>query len=280
MQIYIGVDGGGSGCRAAVGLGDAAPVGFGAAGPANVFSDFDGAIGNVRSAIGQAVAQAGVAPNASATARVHLGLAGVLDAAMAQRVAQALGGDPRVTDDRPTMLAGALGGGEGALAAIGTGSFVARRCGGDLRAVGGWGLVLSDEASGAWLGRALLAETLAAQDGMVGATALTRDTLAHFGTPSDVVAFAASAAPHAFAVFAPSVVAAAQAGDVTAVRLMTRGADWIEQALLATGADPAEPLCLTGGLGTAYVDYLTKPWHLADPIGTALDGALILAREQ
>jgi hypothetical protein len=45
-------------------------------------------------------------------------------------------------------MRGALGPGDGTVAAIGTGSFFGRRSGGAYRYLGGWGYQLGDEASG------------------------------------------------------------------------------------------------------------------------------------
>ncbi len=48
------------------------------------------------------------------------------------------------------------------------------------RFVGGWGLLRSDEASAAWLGRTALAETLLAEDGMRPIAGLATSILARF----------------------------------------------------------------------------------------------------
>jgi len=61
--------------------------------------------------------------------------------------------------------------------------------------------------------------------------------------------------------------------------IVTQGADWLERALIALGHDDALPLCLIGGLGPRYRDLLARGGRrFIDPLGTALDGALILAR--
>lgn len=53
----------------------------------------------------------------------------------------------------------------GALAGVGTGSYVGFLTGGSVRFAGGWGLALGDEASGAWLGREVLRAALMAHEG-------------------------------------------------------------------------------------------------------------------
>ncbi|MGR3464458.1 BadF/BadG/BcrA/BcrD ATPase family protein [Limimaricola sp.] len=277
--LYLGLDGGGTGCRAA--LWRDGVIGRGAAGPANATSDIEGAVANLRAAIRAAAAQAGLPEAALSRVVGHAGLAGVQTPEVAARVAARLPGRCRVTEDRDIAIAGALGAsGDGAVLAIGTGSFVALRRGGAYRAVGGWGLQLSDQASGGWIGRAALAATLEAADGMRAQTGLTGALLARMGgTPQHIVGFAGAARPGDYAALAPMVVAAARAGDDVATGIMARGAAWLERGLEALGHRAAEPVCLTGGLGPAYRAALERPGRVfAAPRGTPLDGALMLAR--
>ncbi len=277
--LFLGIDGGGTGCRAALWRGG--PIGQGAAGPANLTSDFEGGLANIAEAIARAAQAAGLSNKDLHHAIGHAGLAGVQSEAMARRVAEALPGRCRVTEDRDIAIAGALGPeGDGAVLAIGTGSFVGLRRDGAIRAVGGWGLQLSDQASGAWLGRAALAATLEAVDGMRARTALCDALLDRMGgTPQDIVGFAAKATPAAYGALAPMVLEAAEAGDALARALFERGALWLDRALAALGHAAHEPICLTGGLGPRYRAALDRPGRrFAAPRGTPLDGALILAR--
>ncbi|MCP1168554.1 BadF/BadG/BcrA/BcrD ATPase family protein [Limimaricola litoreus] len=277
--LFLGIDGGGTGCRAALWRGG--PIGQGAAGPANLTSDFEAGLANIGKAIARAAQAAGLPEETVQTAIGHAGLAGVQSEAMAHRVAAALPGRCRVTEDRDIAIAGALGPEEdGAVLAIGTGSFVGLRRAGTIRAVGGWGLQLSDQASGAWLGRAALAATLEAIDGMRDRTALCDALLDRVGgTPQDIVGFAASANPATYGTLAPMVLGAAEAGDALACALFEQGAQWLDRALGALGHAAHEPICLTGGLGPRYRAALDRPGRrFLAPRGTPLDGALILAR--
>lgn len=277
--LAIGIDGGGSRCRAAVAGPEGRVLGRGEAGPANVSTDLDEALASIRAAVGAALAAAGAA--ADAVGAAHAGLAGVMTEADARRVAAALPFPSAVTDDRPTSVAGALGARDGALAAVGTGSFLALKRGAALRCVGGWGAEVGDQASGAWLGRALLERVLLACDGLAPGTGLTSVTLAAFGgDPNAIVRFAAAARPADLAAHAPAVVEAADAGDPAAADLMRRGAAYLTQALDAFALREDEVLCLIGGLGPRYAAWLS-PGHrgrAVPPEGDALDGALRLAR--
>lgn len=277
--LYLGIDGGGTGCRAAIWRDGV--IGLGAAGPANLTSDFEGGLANLRLAITAAARSAGLVDAELEQAIGHAGLAGVQTDDMARKVAGQLPGRCRVTEDRDIAIAGALGAeGDGAVLAIGTGSSVGLRRGGTIRAVGGWGLQLSDQASGGWLGRAALAGALEAVDGMRDRTALSEALLARMGgTPQEIVGYAASARPADYGALAPMLVQALEAGDPLARDLFARGAGWLDRALATLGHRPEEPICLTGGLGPRYRALLDRPDRcFVAPLGTPLDGALILAR--
>ncbi|MCB2116896.1 MAG: ATPase [Rhodobacteraceae bacterium] len=275
-SVLIGVDGGGTSCRLALiaeGLRHEVRLG-----PANASTGFEAAVATLSEALRQAATLARLSPDDIAGATAHFGLAGVMNAEIAGRVAarmpiRAL----TVTDDRPTTIAGALGGGDGTVAAIGTGSFIGRQAGGTLRGIGGWGFYLGDQASGAWLLRRCFEEVMLAVDGLGPKTELVRTILAaHGDDPGRIVQFSLSARPADYATLAREVVGAADRGDALGMRLMEEGTRYIRAAMTALGWQPGEAFCLTGGLGPAYEARLGL--QVVAPKGTALDGALVLAR--
>lgn len=272
-MLVVGVDGGGTGCRAAVEV-DGHVCAVAEGGAANVTSDPETAIRNVVQAVEAAARQAKVDVSG---AIAHVGLAGVMGQEDAAWVAARLPfAQVAVSDDRPTMVAGALGNEDGSVAAIGTGSFVATRHRGEFRFAGGWGLAVSDQASGAWLGREVLARALMCFDGLEPYSALTVDVMREFGDDGNaIVSFSQKAAPSDFAEFAPMIVNAALAKDAIGVDLMATGARYLRSALKAVGC--SSKVCLTGGVGPHYAPYL-EGLKCERPSGSALDGALMLAR--
>lgn len=275
------VDGGGTGCRVAVADRDGAVLARASGGPANYATDSAQAVGNLLDAVRRAVAELGGDASTLRCLAAHVGVAGILGDADARDMASRLPfARCTVSDDRVTSLAGALGAADGVLLAIGTGSFAAMRRGGAVRLVGGWGLNLGDQASGARLGRDLLENTLLAGDGLLAETDLTRAVLARFGgTPAGLVAFAARARPSDYAELAPLVIGAADAGDGVARALMERGARYLNGVLAAAGLSGDDVVCLSGGIGPRYETFLAPEFRarLRPPEGTALDGALRLA---
>ncbi|WP_421905483.1 BadF/BadG/BcrA/BcrD ATPase family protein [Mameliella sp.] len=276
----IAVDGGGSGCRAVVASFEGRVLGEGRAGPANATSDLDQSIANTRVAIDGALGSAGLDATEPGRFVAHLGLAGALTSEVTARIARECGlPDVTVGDDLETALAGALGASDGILVSVGTGSVMAGRHKGAMSRIGGWGLQVSDQASGAWLGRGLMERTLLCHDGLEPPSDLTEAVLAEFGGALEIVAFAARATPGDFASWAPRVVAAAD-NDAQAAALMTAGAAYLARGVAVLDPSGQAPVCLTGGLGPAYRAHLSNlQRRIVQPQGTALDGALRLAGE-
>lgn len=273
MQLFLGIDGGGTGCRAAVADAAGRVLGRGAAGPANIASDPAGAAANILKAADQALVAAGGGTIAAA----GLGLAGANAAGAAERLRSVLPfACVSVVTDGITAVKGALGAGDGVVAALGTGSVFAVQRAGAIRQIGGRGLVLGDEASGAWIGRALLSAALRAVDGFQPVTPLLSAILQEKGGPDGVVAFSLRARPVDFAALAPRVV---DSDDPAAREILTRAeADVVEAVTLLRGTD-ALPVVFLGGLGTVFAARLADRFPIRAALGTALDGALLLARE-
>ncbi len=272
------VDGGGTGCRVAIANPNGEVLARASGGPANYASNAAQAVENVVGAVRLAAGKLGADMHRLVA---HVGLAGIMnDTDACAMVAQLPFEHCTVTDDRVTSVIGALGNNDGALLAVGTGTFVAMRRGGEFRFFGGWGQQVGDQASGAWLGRELLVHALLAVDGLEAESDLTRTVLARFdGTPADIVAFARRARPADYATFAPLIVEAAKAGDLVAHQLMDRGTAYLNTALGAADLSGDDIVCLVGGVGPHYEPYLAPKYHslIRLPKGTALDGALQLA---
>lgn len=273
MVIFLGIDGGGTGCRAAVADAQGHVLGQGSAGPANILSDPEGAAANILSAAERALA--GVGPLQDCHAVLGLAGANIPSAVQALRTRLPFA-VARVESDATIAVKGALRGADGVVAALGTGSVFAVQRAGAVRQIGGWGLVLGDEGSGAWLGRALLSRALQAADGLVPMTPLVQAVLAEHAGPEGIVAFAATARPADFATLAPRV---AGADDPAALALMGKAeADVAAHISLLQGAERL-PVVFLGGLGPAYAARLAGRWPVQPALGNGLEGALWLARQ-
>lgn len=284
LHQICAVDGGGTGCRAAIAGADGSVLAYAAGGPANYTTNATQAVNNVVDTVRDAAAQLGSKSPIIQKLVAHVGLAGIMSDADARSVATQLPFDIcNITDDRETSLIGALGDRDGALLAIGTGTFAASRHGNNMRYFGGWGFRVGDQASGARLGRELLEHTLMVCDGLEAESDLTRSTLAKFsGSSADIVAFASTANPDDYATFAPLIVNAAIASDPVGHKLMERGAAYLDTILGSADISEDDIVCLTGGVGPHYERYLRPEYRdrIHQPMGVALDGALQLARRK
>ena len=279
--ILIGVDGGGTGCRVAIGTRANGILGRAEGGHANFASDPDLTIRNILLTVRAAASNAGISPDKFATATAHLGLAGVMTSQDQKAVAKAMPfAQVSVTSDQPTAIAGALGERDGFLLSVGTGTIAARSVSNVYKFVGGWGFHVSDQASGAWLGRAGLQQVLLSHDNVDVHSDLTRLLFAKFDNdPNAIATFSMSAKPGEYGAFAPDIVAAAAAGDHWGHAIMSGGAAYLLRCLDALGFAPGDSLCLTGGVGPCYSKYLPSEVleGLTPRIGNALDGAFQLA---
>jgi glucosamine kinase len=280
-DFYIGVDGGGTRCRAR--LRDAAGrcLGEGMAGPANPRKDARSAREEILHACAAALTAAGLPEDALGRAAAGLGLAGV--GQEAGRAAVLALGFPfaRLALDTDAYAAclGAHGGGDGAVMIVGTGSCGLALVGGRRTHVGGWGFEVSDDGSGAWIGQHAVRRSLWAHDGLAPETGLTRAVMARFGgDPDAVVAWAGSARPADHAAFAALVVEEAGRGDPLAVALMEEAAGHVSCAIGRLAEIGAPAVALVGGLAGPLRPWLPAEARslLCEPRADAVDGAILM----
>ncbi|QES04757.1 ATPase [Streptomyces venezuelae] len=192
--------------------------------------------------------------------------------------------------DAVTAYAGALGQRPGAVVAGGTGMIA---LGTDLaawRRADGWGHLLGDCGSGAWIGRAGLEAAMRAHDGRRGgSTALLARAEKLFGPVAGLpgALYPRTDRPAVLASFAPEVARCA-AEDPVAADVLARAARHIAEAAEAVcPAGPGARVALTGGLfkmgdpllvplRAALAELLPEARTVA-PEGDPLAGAVALA---
>lgn len=276
----IALDAGGTRCRLA--YEDQSGRMVVEAGSANIMTNPEAAIAQVRACLNELCAKLGVRLTGMMDqVPAFFGLAGMLGDTQEKRLrAEFPFANLRVADDRPAALRGALGGDDGILAHCGTGSFFAAQQGADVRFVGGWGSVLGDEASAQWVGRHALKMVLRQVDGFLKPSALSERLLQHMNGVPGLVSFARDATPKQFGDLAPMVTDAAAMGDPIAHAVIDRAVRCISTTLNDLGWAQGMTICLTGGIGPHYAAFLPAPIKacLTEPKGTSIDGGLALAR--
>ncbi|MHC5700176.1 N-acetylglucosamine kinase [Streptomyces tirandamycinicus] len=155
--------------------------------------------------------------------------------------------------DAVTAYAGALGRRPGAVVAAGTGMIAT---GTDLvswRRADGWGHLLGDCGSGAWIGRAGLEAALRAHDGRAGGSRALLERLEDVFGPAPALPgllYPRTDRPAVLASFAPEVARCA-ADDPVAARILADAAQHIAEAAAAVCPAPSAGDCqvaFTGGL--------------------------------
>jgi glucosamine kinase len=280
-DYFIGIDGGGTSCRAAVATADGSVIGMAKSGPSNILTDLDGALGNIEKAAADAFAEAGIDPERVVEANVLLGLAGANVGDVADRLLARLPFKrSEIVTDGLIALQGAFGDEDGAIAILGTGTMYLCRHAGRIRSFGGWGFIVADQGSGARLGHALLQECLLVADGIRAGSGLTQEVLAEFDhEPSRLVAFARYATPSEFGRYSPRIFAAANSNDAVGLKLLREGAAAVDETLSAVARAGAERICLLGGLSPHYPKWLSDEnrGRLVGARADALSGAVSLA---
>jgi glucosamine kinase len=280
--LLLGVDGGGTRSRARLADAGGAVLAEAAGGPANIRFGLEESLAAVFQAGARCLDQAGLPPQDSQRIIACLALAGASEPAYraaAERHPHPYR-DVLVTTDAQAACIGAHGGRDGGIIIVGTGSIGWAELRGHHVRVGGWGLVVSDEGSGAWLGREALRRVLWALDGRIQWTGLLTVLFDRFQSdPHAIVRFSSEARSRDFAELAPVIIDQAAANDPVAVELMRSAGGHVDALARALIAHATRRLALMGGLARTIEPWLAEETrrHLVTPVGDALDGALRLA---
>ncbi|MER9072249.1 N-acetylglucosamine kinase [Mesorhizobium sp. M0904] len=283
-HYFLGVDGGGTGCRARIEDEAGTVLGQGLSGPATTRLGIEAAWASVAKAFGAAIREAGFTATKIARIRAGVGLAGIgrkgsLEAFRA--ISHPFASLDFVSDGVAACL-GAHSGQDGAIVIAGTGSiglgFVEGR---DLR-VGGYGFPISDEGSGADLGLKAVQFALRAHDGRHERTALLAEVMQRFkDDPFEAVAWMDRASATDYAAMAPMVIRHADQGDPAGRRIVQGAAEQIDTFVRVLFEKGAPRVTLLGGLSSPLEPWLAPDVRrrLKPADGDAVSGAIILARK-
>lgn len=282
MTLFLGIDAGGTSCKARLTDETGRVLGAGRAGPANTRIGLEALQATLLDATYQAVAAAGLPREVVPTLKAGMGIAGINRAGIKQQI-QALSfpfASLVLSSDAVIANLGAHAGGDGAILILGTGSVGLIKRGEDSTSIGGYGFPISDEGSGAALGLSAIRHALRALDGRTRPTPLSRALTQQFEHAiPQVIGWMDEAAPGDYARFAPLVLHYAESGDEIALSIVRDAALHVERFIETIYARGATRCVLMGGLAEPM-----KPWlrarivdRLVEPLGDALDGALLLA---
>lgn len=251
-QLYLGIDGGGSKCRAVIYCAEEGLLGHGISGPANVLRGTESAIKHIIEATDIALLEAGF--NAADKQRLiaGIGLAGLnLESCKSEmKQWQHPFQQAYFTSDLHIACIGAHGGEDGAVIIAGTGSSGLVSVAGQINEVGGHGFPVGDCGSGAWLGLKAIEVTLQALDGLKPESSLTNAVLNTYKVEegTGLAQLVASFVPADFAKLAPLVIEQAINQDPHAMAMLQIGVDYLSTMALRLAGKNELPLSLIGGL--------------------------------
>lgn len=256
-MFYLGIDGGGTKTRCA--LGDEASVlATSTAGGSNVIRLGEAqAREAIHSAVQQVCSTANISPDK--IHRICIGAAGAARPEIAAKLrailAELTPAPVEVVGDMVIALEAAFGSGPGVIAIAGTGSIVwGRDAAGRTARAGGWGFAISDEGSGHWIGRRTVSAILHAHDDDQE-TLLTGMVLREWNlaTLDELVQKANSLPPPDFPRLFPVVLHAAEQADSVAHALLADAATHLSNLAAAVirrlaPQPPYVPVAMTGSV--------------------------------
>ncbi len=237
MSLYIGIDGGGTTTRCAVG--DDVSVYAVESGPGCNFVRVgeEQARAGLHEAISKACSAADVSPLRIQSACIGAAGAGHDEVnAAVKRVAQQILPNAHVSivGDMVIAMEAALPDQPGVIALAGTGSIAYGRNRGETARAGGWGYRISDEGSGHWIGRSAINAVMRAHDAARETTLFDRIAREWKVASRDELVVKANANPEPdFATLFPVIQQAAAAHDEVAEEIMRRAGTELAQLTLA-----------------------------------------------
>ncbi len=281
-RFFLGIDGGGSGCRARLVDDKFRVLGEGQAGPANLRLGAEAVWIAIHAAADAAIAMADLSDR-----RADIDAAAGLAGASRREAFATLAARPhtfaslKLVEDTLIACLGAHGGRDGGIVIAGTGSVGFGIVGEAQVRFGGYGFPISDEGSGADIGLEAMRHAMRCLDGRAPATPLLAELLAGFsGDAPEIISWMDRAGATDYAVLAASVARHAASGDAVARELLGVAALRITALVDALFDAGAPRVSLMGGLAPVLEQYMPAETRasLVPAESDALAGALILAR--
>ncbi|AFT94257.1 BadF/BadG/BcrA/BcrD type ATPase [Alteromonas macleodii str. 'Balearic Sea AD45'] len=282
MTLYIGIDGGGSHCRALLQDSKGKILGEGWGGPANPVNGAELAKQSILEACNQALSNAGMDSDSISQCSVGAGLSG-LHLPYIYDVMNAWNHPFEflsLTTDLHAAVAGAHQGKDGGVLILGTGFSAMAIKNKKQFALGGMGFPINAKASGSWLGLEAIKAVILAEDELGPDTLLTRLIL-NKKSAIELAQQTVNAGASVFAKYAPFVFEAADKGDTVANELINEASDFAAHVIARMINFGVANIALVGSV--AHALYPRLPQHLKQHIisqhGSPQAGAILLLQQ-
>lgn len=286
QQLFIGIDGGGSKCKAVITDARQRVLGIGVSGPANPLHGVDQTIYSIVESATLALASAGLAADNIKHLIAGVGLAGVNLPSLMDKMTQWQHPFSQLflTTDLSIACLGAHQGRDGAIMITGTGSCGYSLVNGKEYFIGGHGFPHGDHGSGAWTGLKVVNVVMRSLDKLTEPSLMNGKLLAHLSCDNalDLVEVIAHQPASFFASLAFVAYDAAKEGDKLALAIIQEGAQYISNIADRLWENNPQRLSLIGGLTPVIKPYLSA--HvialLSEPKMPPEQGAVIYAKQQ
>lgn len=281
-MYYVGIDGGGTSCRARIRDTDGQFIGEAKSGSANILLGTDIAMASIVAAIRDAALQGGLTESDFPKMHVGLALAGAeqKSAWLNFMTIDHPFASITLNTDAYGACVGAHNGQDGAIMIGGTGSCGILLKDGEQHVVGGREFPISDQGGGAVMGLRLIQQVLLAEDGIRPKTSLCQHVMNHFDNDVDnIVEWSKIAIPKDYGQFSPVIFQLANEGDELAIEMLKQTAADIEMFINALHRKGANQVCLMGSIAERILPWLSpvvQQW-VVQPQFDAIEGALMFA---
>jgi glucosamine kinase len=285
QQLYLGIDGGGTKCKARIVDASNQILGEGIAGPANPVRDLTQSLDSIVQATELALKSAGLQASEISKLIAGVGLAGVNLPHFKAKVEawQHPFHSMKLTTDLHIACLGAHKGQDGAVIITGTGFCAGYMIAGNYHEIGGHGFLLGEQGSGARLGAGAINKALQVLDGIASGSPLIDDILKQLSCQDaiSIVEKTVNAKPSFFAQFAPLVFKHASLKDKYALEIVYAAADYISRMARRLLSEKPPRLSIIGGIAEPITPWLDEDiqLRLSAPLAPPEAGAILLARQ-
>ena len=259
-EVYLGIDGGGTKCKARLEDAQGNLLAEAIAGPANAARNLTGSVKAVLEASEKAIAKANIKGLTLNQIHAGIGLAGINIPQVKQAfLKQSLPfASWHITTDLHIACLGAHLGQDGAIVIVGTGSSGVAIHNDQQFEIGGHGFVVGDKGSGAWLGKMAISHCLETLDGITPNNLLSKQVINLLDCDSayDLVNLTLEAKPALFASIAPLIFQLAASQQEDALLLVNQAATYINKICHRLLSGNLERLSLIGGITQPLTPYL------------------------
>tara|TARA_B110000503_G_C7136109_1_gene408876 strand:+ start:1016 stop:1909 length:894 start_codon:yes stop_codon:yes gene_type:complete len=259
-EVYLGIDGGGTKCKARLEDAQGNLLAEAIAGPANAARNLTGSVKAVLEASEKAIAKANIKGLTLNQIHAGIGLAGINIPQVKQAfLKQSLPfASWHITTDLHIACLGAHLGQDGAIVIVGTGSSGVAIHNDQQFEMGGHGFVVGDKGSGAWLGKMAISHCLETLDGITPNNLLSKQVINLLDCDSayDLVNLTLEAKPVLFASVAPLIFQLAANQQEDALLLVNQAATYINKICHRLLSGNLHRLSLIGGITQPLTPYL------------------------